>query len=56
MPLIPRGIEPGLRDILGASRAAAITGPRQVGKSTLARQLKAAFIRGPVATSSLRLL
>jgi predicted AAA+ superfamily ATPase len=44
MPLIPRGIEPELRDILSVSRAAAITGPRQVGKSTLARQLQAAGV------------
>jgi uncharacterized protein len=44
MPLIPRGIEPELRDILGVSRAAAITGPRQVGKSTLAKQLQAAGV------------
>jgi hypothetical protein len=41
MPLIPRGIEPELRDILSVSRAAAITGPRQAGKSTLAKQLQA---------------
>src|SRR5271155_3765344 len=41
MALIPRGIEPELRDILSVSRAAAITGPRQAGKSTLARQLQA---------------
>ncbi len=40
MALIPRGIEPELRDILSVSRAAAITGPRQAGKSTLARQLQ----------------
>jgi hypothetical protein len=38
MPLIPRGIEPELRDILSVSRAA---GPRQAGKSTLAKQLQA---------------
>ena len=44
MPLVPRGIEPELRDILGVSRAAAITGPRQVGKSTLAKQLQAAGV------------
>jgi uncharacterized protein len=42
MELIPRGIEPELRDILSVSRAAAITGPRQAGKSTLAKQLQAA--------------
>jgi uncharacterized protein len=41
MTLIPRGIEGELRDILSVSRAAAITGPRQVGKSTLAKQLQA---------------
>lgn len=41
MALIPRGIESELRDILSVNRAAAITGPRQVGKSTLARQLQA---------------
>ena len=40
--LIRRGIEDELRDILGVSRAAAIVGPRQVGKSTLAEQLRAA--------------
>jgi uncharacterized protein len=44
MALIPRGIEPELRDILSVSRAAAITGPRQAGKSTLARQLQAAGV------------
>lgn len=42
--LITRGIEHELRDILGVSRAAAITGPRQAGKSTLARQLQAAGV------------
>jgi predicted AAA+ superfamily ATPase len=41
MRLIARGIEGELRDILSVSRAAAITGPRQVGKSTLAKQLQA---------------
>jgi len=41
MALIARGIEYELRDILGVSRAAAIIGPRQAGKSTLARQLQA---------------
>jgi predicted AAA+ superfamily ATPase len=40
--LIRRGIEAELRDILSVSRAAAIVGPRQVGKSTLAEQLQAA--------------
>ena len=44
MALIPRGIEPELRDILSVSRAAAITGPRQAGKSTLAKQLQAAGV------------
>ena len=44
MALIPRGIEPELRDILSVSRAAAITGPRQAGKSTLARRLQAAGV------------
>ncbi len=44
MALIARGIEHELRDILSVSRAAAITGPRQAGKSTLAKQLQAAGI------------
>lgn len=44
MSLIPRGIDGELRDILSVSRAAAITGPRQAGKSTLARQLQTAGI------------
>src|SRR5271155_2711376 len=44
MALIPRGIEGELRDILSVSRAAAIIGPRQVGKSTLAKQLQAAGV------------
>jgi uncharacterized protein len=44
MALIARGIEQELRDILSVSRAAAITGPRQVGKSTLAKQLQTAGI------------
>jgi hypothetical protein len=42
--LISRGIEGELRDILSVSRAAAITGPRQAGKSTLAKQLQAAGV------------
>jgi predicted AAA+ superfamily ATPase len=42
MALIRRGIEDEVRDILSVSRAAAIVGPRQVGKSTLAQQLQAA--------------
>lgn len=40
MDLIVRGIENDLRDILSVSRAAAIVGPRQAGKSTLAKQLQ----------------
>jgi predicted AAA+ superfamily ATPase len=42
--LIARGIEHELRDILSVSRAAAVIGPRQAGKSTLARQLQAAGV------------
>jgi predicted AAA+ superfamily ATPase len=42
--LIARAIEPELRDVLSVSRAAAIIGPRQAGKSTLAKQLQAAGI------------
>lgn len=41
MTLIPRRIESEVRDILSVSRAAAIIGPRQAGKSTLAKQLVA---------------
>jgi uncharacterized protein len=44
MTLIPRGIESDLRDILSVSRAGAIIGPRQAGKSTLAKQLQAAGV------------
>ncbi len=44
MALIPRGIESELRDILSVSRAGAIIGPRQAGKSTLAKQLQAAGV------------
>ncbi len=44
MALIARGIEHELRDILSVSRAAAIVGPRQAGKSTLAKQLQAAGV------------
>jgi len=44
MALIARGVEHELRDILSVSRAAAIIGPRQAGKSTLAKQLQAAGI------------
>jgi predicted AAA+ superfamily ATPase len=42
--LIARGVEHELRDILSVSRAAAIIGPRQAGKSTLAKQLQTAGI------------
>jgi uncharacterized protein len=42
--LIARGIEHELRDILSVSRAAAIVGPRQAGKSTLAKELQAAGV------------
>lgn len=42
--LVARAVEPELRDILSVSRAGAITGPRQAGKSTLARQLQAAGV------------
>lgn len=42
--MVSRGIEGELRDILSVSRAAAIIGPRQAGKSTLARQLQAAGV------------
>jgi predicted AAA+ superfamily ATPase len=38
--LITRNIERELRDILSVSRAGAILGPRQAGKSTLAKQLQ----------------
>lgn len=44
MELFGRGIENELRDILSVSHAAAITGPRQAGKSTLARQLQRAGV------------
>jgi len=44
MDLVARGIESELRDILSVSRAGAITGPRQSGKSTLAKQLQAAGV------------
>ncbi len=44
MTLVRRGIEDELRDILSVSRAAAVTGPRQSGKSTLAKQLQAAGV------------
>ena len=42
MALIRRGIEDEVRDMLSVSRAAAIIGPRQAGKSTLAKQLQLA--------------
>lgn len=42
--LIPRNIEPEVRDILAASRAAAVLGPRQAGKSTLAEELQRAGV------------
>lgn len=44
MALIRRNIEDELRDVLSVSRAGAILGPRQSGKSTLARQLQSAGI------------
>lgn len=44
MSLVVRGIDTELRDILSVSRAAAVTGPRQAGKSTLARQMQAAGV------------
>ena len=37
---IPRHIESEVRDILASSRAGAVLGPRQAGKSTLARELQ----------------
>lgn len=40
MELIPRHIESEVRDILASSRAGAILGPRQAGKSTLAEELQ----------------
>ncbi len=40
MPFIPRNIESEVRDILASSRAGAVLGPRQAGKSTLARELQ----------------
>jgi predicted AAA+ superfamily ATPase len=42
--VIPRGIEGELRDILSVSRAGAIVGPRQAGKSTLAKRLQLAGV------------
>ncbi len=42
MALIPRNIEPEVRDVLASSRAAAVLGPRQAGKSTLAGELQRA--------------
>lgn len=44
MALIARNIEDEVRDILASSRAGAILGARQAGKSTLARQLQEAGI------------
>ncbi|MGH2804641.1 MAG: ATP-binding protein, partial [Thermoleophilaceae bacterium] len=44
MELVVRGVERELRDIMSVSRAGAITGPRQSGKSTLAKQLQAAGV------------
>jgi len=38
MKLVTRGIEEELRDVLAVSRAAPSPGPRQSGKSTLAKQ------------------
>ena len=40
MTLIARNIEEELKDVLSVSRAAALLGPRQVGKSTLAKQIQ----------------
>jgi len=40
MRFVARAVEPELRDILRVSRAAAIIGPRQAGKSTLALRLR----------------
>jgi hypothetical protein len=40
MALIPRNIEAEVADILESSRAGAILGPRQAGKSTLAHELQ----------------
>lgn len=40
MELIRRHIESEVRDVLSSSRAGAILGPRQAGKSTLARELQ----------------
>ncbi len=40
MPIIPRHIESEIRDILASSRAGAILGARQTGKSTLAIELQ----------------
>jgi uncharacterized protein len=40
MALLARHLEAEVRDVLASSRAAAILGPRQAGKSTLARQLQ----------------
>jgi uncharacterized protein len=40
MPLVPRHIEAEVLDILASSRAGAVLGPRQAGKSTLALELQ----------------
>ncbi len=40
MAFIPRHIDSEVRDILASSRAGAILGPRQAGKSTLAKELQ----------------
>lgn len=40
MPLVPRHIETEVLDILASSRAGAVLGPRQAGKSTLAHELQ----------------
>jgi predicted AAA+ superfamily ATPase len=40
MRLVPRHIESEVRDVLASSRAGAILGPRQAGKSTLAKELQ----------------
>ncbi len=39
MKLIPRAIEPVLRQRLEAQAAVVLLGPRQVGKTTLVRQI-----------------
>lgn len=44
MALIPRHIDSEIRDVLASSRGGAILGPRQAGKSTLAKELRRAGI------------